>query len=169
MQHQEESLRWKVALGWVISLVLLTIQFASRLAHGMLTEADHYFRSLHVDLGVAGLRTLLVIACAYALMPIFVLVMGGARLRAPRWIAVAAAALALVSTPGSRTSNIPHHLLHLVAGAEPVFVVNVPDLTMQLILLWVLVNSVRWARYGATARAAREVRGVPAAPELNPV
>lgn len=162
MQQQEESLRWQIALGWVANLLVLTIQFVYMISYSLLTEADRYFRSLHLDPSVPGLKMLILVACVYALMPLIVFLLSGIRLRAVRWLPVAIAAFAFIS-------NLLHHLSHSMFGGRPDFASHVPDLTGHAIGLWVLINSVRWARYRAPASATQAAHGVRVPAEVGSV
>lgn len=138
MQSEEESLRGRIALGWVMQLLVVVIMLLFMAYASVFMNDD--FRSLFRDPGVLGLRTLVYILAFYTLMPIYVHLVHGARPRLFRWIAVAAGALAFVYF-------LLHHLSHVQRGERPDFTSHVFDLVHHVVSLWVVVNSVRWARF----------------------
>lgn len=143
MQSAEESLRGRIALGWVMQLLVVVIMLQFMIYASVFM--DDNFRSLRRDPGVLGLQTLVYIFGVYALMPIYVHLVHGMRIRFFRWIAVAVAALAFVYF-------LLHHLSHVQRGERPDFTSHVFDLVLHLISLWVIVNSVRWAKFPRTER-----------------
>lgn len=143
MQSEEESLRGRIALGWVMQLLVVVIMLQFMIFASV--YMDDNFRSLRRDPGVLGLRTLTYIFALYALMPIYVHLVHGLRPRLFRWIAVAVAALAFVYF-------LLHHLSHVQFGERPDFTSHVFDLVLHGISLWVIFNSIRWARFPSTER-----------------
>jgi hypothetical protein len=146
MQLREESLRSQIALGWAINLAIMSIMLGFMILQSILTEAESGFRSLHFDPGRSGAKWLVFVIALYALMPAYVSLVNGLRPRIFRWIAVALAAVGLVFF-------LLHHLSHWYFGQRPDFSSHVLDLTLHLIGLWVLVNSVRWAKLPPSAAA----------------
>ncbi len=141
MAFEEESLRGRIALGWVINLVLVTITLLFVTINSILM--DDAFRSLRIDPGLQGLASMTYTMSFYALMPVYVHLVHGLRSRIFRWIAVAMAALGFVYF-------LLHHLSHLRIGQRPDFTSNVLDLTLHIVAIWVLVNSVKWAKFPRT-------------------
>jgi len=141
MAFEEESLRGRIALGWVINLVLVTITLLFVTIESILM--DDSFRSLRIDPGLQGLASMTYIMAVYGLMPVYVHLVHGLRMRLFRWIAVAMAGLAFVYF-------LLHHLSHWRIGQRPDFTSHVLDLTLHVVAIWVLVNSVRWAKFPRT-------------------
>ena len=70
MAFEEESLRVRIALGWVINLLLVTIALLFGTIDSILM--DDAFRSLRVDPGRQGLVSMTHILALYALMPVYI-------------------------------------------------------------------------------------------------
>jgi hypothetical protein len=141
MAFEEESLRGHIALGWVINLLLVTISLLFNTIDSILM--DDSFRSLRVDPGTSGLTTLTYILALYALMPIYVHLVHGLRIRLFRWLAVAMAGLGFVYF-------LLHHLAHWRVGQRPDLTSSVFDLALHAVALWVIVNSIKWAKFPRT-------------------
>ena len=137
---REESLRIQIALGWIAILVVLCWIFAIMICESAMANTN--FRDLLRDPGVEGLPSLVYIGAFYGLMPLFVYLVTGFRTRIFRWIAVAAAGLGLIFW-------ILHHLSHVYAMTRTTFTSNVLDVTLHALGLWVLVNSIKWAKIPA--------------------
>lgn len=129
----------KIALGWIASLLVQTIVMVMMIVETLLREASTGFRSLHIDPGTQGLRMLVYAVAFYALMPVYVFAVRSLRPPAFRWIAVAASFAGFMFL-------LLHHLSHVFFHQRPDFTSNVMDLTLHVIGLWVIVNSIRWAR-----------------------
>jgi hypothetical protein len=141
---REESLRAQISLGWITNLLVGCVMLTFMIIESVL--ADNDFRDLRIDPGVEGAKGSLVYLLAfYALMPVYVNLVNGIRSRIFRWIAVACAALGFVFF-------LLHHLSHWYFGARPDFTSHVLDLTLHTVGLWVLVNSVKWAKLPAAVR-----------------
>ena len=141
MAFEEESLRGRIALGWVINLLLVVTMLLFMTIDSILM--DDSFRSLRVDPGRQGLKTMTYILGLYTLMPVYVHLVHGIKLRLLRWVAVAAAGFGFVYF-------LLHHLSHLRIGQRVTFTSNVFDLLLHLVSLWVIVNSVKWAKFPRT-------------------
>jgi hypothetical protein len=137
MQLQQESLRSQIALGWVMQLIVLTIMLQFMTVESILM--DNNFRSLRFDPGREGLKMIVYLIALYALMPVYVHLVHGMKPRVYKWIAVGLAVLGFLFF-------LLHHLAHWTYGQRPDFSSHVLDLVLHLIGLWVIVNSVRWAR-----------------------
>jgi hypothetical protein len=148
---RDESLRTQIALGWITNLLIGCLMFTFMIMESAL--ADNAFRALRRDPGVEGLKFLVYMVPFYTLMPVYVYAVGGLRSRVFRWIAVVMAALGLFFF-------LLHHLSHWYFGTRPDLSSHVLDLSLHAIGIWVLVNSIRWARLPA---AARDVDQAPAA------
>jgi len=140
---RETSLRAQIAVGWVTNLLILCMMFVFMITDSAL--ADNGFRALHRDPGFRGLRMLVYMVPYYALMPIYIYWASNYRVRFLRWVAVTTAALGLVFF-------ILHHLSHWHFGQRPDFNSNVLDLTLHGVGLWVLMNSIKWAKLPLPAR-----------------
>jgi len=138
MAFEEESLRGRIALGWVINLLLVIVGLLFNTIYSILM--DDSFRSLRVDPGLPGLKLLTYVIAFYALMPLYVHLVHGLGIRLFRWLSVAFASLAFVFF-------FLHHLSHWRIGQRPDLTSNVFDLTLHIVGLWVIVNSIKWARF----------------------
>jgi steroid 5-alpha reductase family enzyme len=141
MHTEELSLRSQIALGWIAILLVGSMVFNFAIIQSLLTEVDKRFRTLRFDPGIEGMKILVFPVAFYALMPVYVFLVndGRSRVRVFRWLAVSFAAVGFVF-------NLLHHLQHWYFGQKPDFSAHVPDLAIHVLGLWVLVNSVRWAR-----------------------
>jgi hypothetical protein len=83
---------------------------------------------------------------AYPVLPVYIHLVHGRKTRLFRWIAVALAALGFLFF-------LLHHLSHWTLGQRPDLSSHVLDLAIEVISLWVLVNSVKWARLPRPAAA----------------
>ena len=137
MQLQEESLRNQIALGWVMELLVVVLTFVVMTIESILM--DNGFWSLRMDPG-DSLKWLVYKFGFYALMPIYIHVVHGRKSRFFRWVAVAAAILGFLF-------YVLHHLSHWQVGQRPDLSSHVLDVVLHLISLWVIFNSIRWARF----------------------
>lgn len=158
MSQQEETLndsallRTKIAIGWVTSLLVQTIVLVMMVTHSLLTEVATNFRSLQFDPGKQALRLLVYLVLLYALMPVYVYTVDRFRSRAFRWVAVALAVLGFLF-------QLLHHLSHWYFGQRPDFTSHVMDLIIHAVGIWVIVNSIRWARVPSTESAPILAKG----------
>lgn len=137
---REESLRTQIALGWTMLLVVLCWIFAIMICESAMSNTN--FKALLRDPGVRGIPSLVYIGAFYGLMPLYVNLVSGFKMRIFRWIAVAAAGLGLIFW-------ILHHLSHVHFMTRTTFTSNVLDLTLHALGFWVLVNSIKWAKIPA--------------------
>jgi hypothetical protein len=137
MQSSEESLRNQIALGWVMMLLVVVITFVFMTIASILM--DNNFATLRMDPG-DSIKWLVYLIGLYALMPVYVHLVHGMRTRVFRWAAVALAALSFVFF-------LLHHLSHWQIGQRPDLSSHVLDVVLHLISLWVIVSSVKWARF----------------------
>jgi hypothetical protein len=138
MQPEEESLRSRIAIGWVMLLVLVVIMLDFMTMSSIL--ANDNFKLLRMDPGPSGLVMLVWVLGLLALMPLYVHWVHPMRSRIPRWIAVVVAVLTFLYF-------LLHHLAHWAAGQRPDPTSHVFDVIFHLFGLWVIVNSIRWARF----------------------
>ena len=138
MQPEEESLRGRIALGWVLLLLLVTIMLEFMTMSSIL--ANDNFKLLRMDPGAQGLVMLVWVLGLFGVMPIYVHWVHGMRSRIPRWIAVVMGVLTFLYF-------LLHHLAHWAAGQRPDLTSHVFDLVFHLVALWVIVNSIRWAKF----------------------
>jgi len=143
MQSREESLRHQIALGWVLKLLVEAIMFIFMIIASILQDND--FFAIQADLG-QSIHWMVYLIAINALMPIYVHSVHGLRLRLFRWGAVAVAVLGFVFL-------LLHHLSHWQAGQRPDLSSHVLDLVIEVVSLWVVVQSVRWARFPRTEAA----------------
>jgi hypothetical protein len=143
MPLQEESLRQQIALGWVMELLIVVTMFVCMIIDSAMR--DDNFASLRVDPG-NSLKWLVFLIGLYALMPVYVNLVHGLRLRLFRWLAVALAVCGFLFF-------LLHHLAHWQMGQRPDLSSHALDLVLHLISLWVIVNSIRWARFPRPAAA----------------
>ena len=144
MQMEEESLRNRIALGWVLMVVLVILMLLFMTMSSIL--ADDNFKTLRIDPGPAGLVMLVWVLGFQALMPIYVHWVHGMGSRAPRWIAFAVAIINFLF-------YLLHHLGHWAAGQRPDPTSHVFDLIYHLAALCVIVLTLRWARFHRTTSA----------------
>jgi hypothetical protein len=135
-QSREEDLRHQVALGWVMNGAVLAISFGFMIIESALMNNN--FRSVRADLG-GSIGWLVYVVALYPLMPVYIHLVHALRPRALRWLAVAVAALGFVFFT-------LHHLSHWFAGQRLDLRSHAFDVAIEVISLWVLYNSVRWAR-----------------------
>jgi len=136
MQSPDESLRNQIALGWTMMLLVLAFVFEFMTIESILM--DNNFATLRLDPGEST-KWLVYLVALYALMPVYVHLVHGMSTRLFRWGAVALASLGFLFF-------LLHHLSHWQFGQRPDLSSHVLDLVLHLIGLWVVVNSVRWAR-----------------------
>lgn len=144
MQPEEESLRSRIALGWTLLLLLVVIMLEFMTISSILS--DDNFKLLRADPGTQGLIMLVYVLGLFALMPVYVHWVHSMRSRIPRWIAVVLAVLSFVYF-------LLHHLAHWAAGQRPDFTSHVFDLIFHLVMLWVIVLSIRWAKFPRSGTA----------------
>jgi hypothetical protein len=83
------------------------------------------------------------ILALYALMPVYVHLVHGLRVRLFRWIAVIPAVLGF-------SYLLLHHLSHWRVGQRPDFTSHVFDLVLHVVALWVIMNTIKWAKFPRT-------------------
>lgn len=137
MKSDEHDLRAQIAFGWVILLVIQSLMIGYMIMESIL--AFNNFSALEEDPGVKGLKSNVFIHAVYALMPIYVYLVHGLKSSAFRWVAVAVAGFGMFFF-------LLHHLSHWQFGQRPDFPSHVLDLMFHAVSLWVIVNSVKWAR-----------------------
>jgi hypothetical protein len=143
MQSSEEGLRSQIALGWAMMLLVVIIMFLFATIESILM--DNNFATLRMDPG-DSLKWLVYLIGFYALMPVYVNVVHGLKTRLFRWAAVVVAVLGFLFF-------LLHHLSHWQIGQRPDLSSHVLDLTLHVISLWVIVNSVKWARFPRSGAA----------------
>lgn len=141
MQSQEESLRHQIALGWVLELLVVLLMLLFMVYDSVFMNNN--FRALFRDPGTMGIKMLTYVLGFYALMPVFVHLVHGLRTRIGRWFAAGAATLGFFYF-------LLHHLGHMQFGDRPNFTSHVFDLILHAIALWVIINSVKWAKLPPT-------------------
>ena len=143
MQSQDESLRNQIALGWVMNGVVLAFVLLFSIIEASMMNNN--FRAIRIDPG-GSLKWLVYVFAAYPVLPVYIHLVHGRKARLFRWIAVALAALGFLFF-------LLHHVSHWTLGQRPDLSSHVLDLAIEVISLWVLVNSVKWARLPRPAAA----------------
>ncbi|HKH43530.1 MAG TPA: hypothetical protein VKM72_02585 [Thermoanaerobaculia bacterium] len=141
MQHQEESLRNQIALGWTLNLLMIAIMLLFSTVESILM--DNGFATLRMDPG-ESIKWMVYLIALYALMPVYVYLIHGLRTRIGRWLAVGLAVVGFFYF-------LLHHLSHWQIGQRPDLSSHVLDLTFHAIAIWVIVTSIRWARFPRAA------------------
>jgi hypothetical protein len=134
---QDENLRTQVAMGWVMNGVALAMSLAFLIIESSMMNNN--FRAIRIDPGT-NITWLVYVFAMYPLMALYVHLVHGRKSRIFRWLAVVAAVLGFIFF-------LLHHLSHWFAGQRLHPSSHALDVTVELISLWVIVNSVRWARF----------------------
>lgn len=137
MELEEESLRSQIGLGWGLGGVALAMTIGFMIVDSSLM--DNNFRSLRADPGTS-IEWLVYVFAVFPLMPVYVNLVHGVRPRLLRWLGVAVAGLELVFF-------LLHHLSHWQLGERPTVSSHVFDVVLEIVLVWVLVNSIKWAKF----------------------
>jgi len=145
MELQEESLRTQIALGWLIMLMTLIIMLTTMIISS--SFAKDGLAALSVDPGQAGISMLMWIFGIYALMPVYVNIVRGVKSNGFRWGAVVIASLMLLYF-------LLHHTSHWIRGERPGVSSHVLDVVHHVAAVWVIFNSVKWAKLRRTVLAA---------------
>lgn len=141
METNAQWLRHKISLGWIAMLLVLTVMLAHMILLGIYAEND--FAALKRDPGPGFLKYLMLVYCLYAVMPIYIY---SVERKALRWVGVGVASLFFLFF-------VLHHLGHWVAGDRPGVLSHALEAALHVLGLWVVVNSVRWARIQSGAVA----------------
>lgn len=144
MQPREESLRHRIALGWMLMCLVQTLMLVHTIAFSILENNN--FKMLRFDPGLEGLQWIMLGLSVYLLMPVYVHLVHGFKSRAWRWFAVA-----LICAGFS--FMLLHHMAHWYFGQRPGVLSHVLDITIHLIGVWVIVSSVRWAKFPRSSEA----------------
>lgn len=137
MNVREESLRNQIAIGWIGMLLVVVLMLVSMTIAGVYDNDG--FKALHQDPGTDGLQMLQFMLGSYALMPVVVSLLGMVPMRAVRWLAVVYAILIMFYFT-------LHHASHAVHGERPTTSSHMLDIAHHALALWVVINSIRWAR-----------------------
>jgi uncharacterized BrkB/YihY/UPF0761 family membrane protein len=140
MTRREESLRDRIALGWVAMLLIQALMLIAMILESVFMDND--FLSLKFDPGEGGLKMMVFIFALYALMPIYIHFAHDRKGRIWRWAAFALAILGLFF-------YLLHHIAHWYYGQRPDLPSHALDATIHLLGLWVIVSSFKWARFKA--------------------
>jgi hypothetical protein len=137
MQSKEDILRIKISMGWLSMLAVVIVMLVCMI-YASIFEGNA-FKALYRDPSPTGIVSLQALLAVYALMPLFVYVIGGIRLRALRWLPGIFAILMLLYFG-------LHHAGHTYSGDRPTVVSHLLDVAHHLLAIWVVVNSIRWAK-----------------------
>lgn len=136
----------RIALGWLTIMFLMLVMLVTMIVYSAFDNDG--FTMLRRDPSRVGLRQLSYLVAGYSLMPMLVYAIDGMRFAFLRWLMVAFASanffyLAL------------HHLSHWVAGERPTLGSHALDIALDVVSLWLIYNSVRWARAASAKRSAQ--------------
>jgi hypothetical protein len=137
MQSQDESLRHQIALGWAMNGVALVIGLAFTIIESSMMNNN--FRAIRIDPG-RHMKWLVYVIAMYPFMPMYIHLVHERKARIFRWLAFAAAVLGFFFF-------LLHHFSHWVAGQRLGPSSHAIDVVIELVSLWVIVNSFRWARW----------------------
>ena len=137
--QRDDFLALQVAMGWILLLLIKTVGFSAAILFSI--YAENGFRELFSDPGPTSARSLWYVFWLISAMPIYIMVATRSRQVWLRWISVPIAAAFLLI-------GILHELSHWQYGDRPDFNSHVIDLMNHGAALWILVNSIRWARSG---------------------
>lgn len=136
----------RIALGWITMLMLLMITLLTMIVLSALD--DDGFSSLRRDPGRAGLGMMSFVVALYAMMPMLTFTIDRLRATALRWVMVAFAGANFFFL-------MLHHLSHWYGGDRPTLSSHMIDIAIHVIGLWLIYNSVRWARSVSAHRGAQ--------------
>lgn len=137
MDRMDDRLCNQTAHAWIGLLLVMISMLLVMTIHALIEESPEL---LYFDPGPAGLRMLILVTGFYALMPMVTHLVHATRLRPLRWLIVVLGVLSLLYF-------MAHHASHWTRGERPDFNSHVLDLTHHILALWLIVTSVRWARY----------------------
>jgi hypothetical protein len=127
----------RIALGWLTIMILLLVSLVTTIVFSAFDNDS--FTLLRRDPGRIGLRQMSYLVSIYALMPMLAYAIDRTRFAAARWLLVAFAS-------ANCFYLLLHHLSHWQLGERPTFGSHVVDLAISAVGLWLIYNSVRWAR-----------------------
>jgi hypothetical protein len=138
MKVQENFLRTNISIGWIAMLAVVLIMLVNMIYVSIF--ADDGFKALHRDPSPRGMNSLQIILASYAMMPVIVAIIGSMSKRAFRWIPAVYAILILLYF-------VLHHVGHTYVGERPSFSSHILDLVHHILAIWVIVNSIKWAKF----------------------
>jgi hypothetical protein len=136
----------RIALGWITILILLLVMLAMMIVFSAFDNDG--FTMLRRDPGRVGLRQMSFLVAAYAVMPILAYAIDRLRFAALRWMMVAFAGANFFYL-------LLHHLSHWQGGERPTLGSHMIDLAIDAVGLWLIYNSVRWARAASAQRSGQ--------------
>lgn len=140
MQLKEERLCAQIGFGWLILLLLLLSMLVCMILDSAISGN---FTPLAKDPGALGLKHLVVVMALYALFPVLTYLIQGSGMRKLRWVIVTFSILFLLYF-------LAHHAGHWIRGERPNFISHILDIAHHLAALWLIVSSVKWARFPAS-------------------
>jgi hypothetical protein len=144
VDRKDDYLCTQIVHAWIGMFIV----FASMLLMQVLQLLiDDNVEMLYLDPGISGMKVLISIEAFYAMMMVLThLVHPVAKLRPLRWLLMVAGLLTWMYF-------ITHHAGHYTQNERPDFFSNVLDLTHHVLGLWLVITSVRWARYSPATDA----------------
>lgn len=137
----------RIALGWITVLVLLLVLLTTMIVFSAFDNDG--FTMLRKDPGRVGLRQMTFLVALYAIMPILVYAFDRVRFAGLRWMMVAFAGANFFYL-------LLHHLSHWQGGERPTLGSHMIDIAINIVGVWLIYNSVRWAREAAVSQGGRE-------------
>jgi uncharacterized BrkB/YihY/UPF0761 family membrane protein len=133
---RDPNVMMQVVVGWVLTLLLIVLMLVVMVIQSILANDDNF--ALKVDPG-ESIRWMVWKFALYGVLPILVTWIDRWRTRLGRWVLVGAAASSFVF-------YLLHHLAHWQYGQRPNLASHAIDLAIEVVGLWLLASSIRWAR-----------------------
>jgi hypothetical protein len=137
MKDKNDTLAWQISIGWVTMLALLAIMVVLSILESIYMKND--FGNLWADPGPKGIKSMVFVVAVYALMPVYVSITEPRGSRGYAYLAVAFAFIALFFF-------VMHHIAHWYYGQRNDLSSHVLDVTHHIVAIWVIINSLKWAR-----------------------
>lgn len=137
MLSKQETMRQSVIVGWINLLQLVVVMFVISLIKSAI---ENDFTPFGRDPGIQGMNIMIVVFTIYALIPVLVRMFSATPFR---WFIVGISIFFLLFF-------IAHQITHLAVDKMPLTLYSLLDFAHHLMMLWVIVCAIRWARIPAT-------------------
>lgn len=134
---QSDYFATQVVIGWVAFLLVTVASLVCAIVFSAYDSNN--FAALFDDPGPAELRGIRYVVFFIVLIPIYVSVFAQTTIRPLRWLPIVLAACVLFW-------GGMHHLSHVVHGDMPTLGSNMIKFAQHAVMLWILWNSLCWAR-----------------------